>query len=85
MDFPSREVWRKTVAQLWRVAKYHEERCAAIALAGEKRAAAFQSPPEIPLYEEIIVTGGWDYVDDVASRRSGRYCETIECRCVRRC
>ncbi len=40
MDFFSREVWCGTLLQVWRGAKYREERYAAIALSGEKRAAA---------------------------------------------
>ena len=44
----------------------------AIALSGDKRAAQFQNPAAMAIYEEIIVTGAWwDYVDDVASHRVG--------------
>jgi 3-methyladenine DNA glycosylase AlkD len=78
VDLPAREIWRKYVLDLWRGATYREERYAAIALSGDKRAAKFQTPAEMPLYEEIIVTGAWwDYVDDVASHRVGpilRHC-----------
>jgi len=60
------------VLQLWRGATHREERYAAIVLSGDKRAAAFQTPAVMPLYEEIIVTGAWwDYVDEVASHRVG--------------
>jgi len=72
MEFTTREIWRDRVLQLWRDARYREERYVAIALTGHKRAAAFQTPQVMPLYEEIVVTGAWwDYVDDVASRRVG--------------
>jgi len=72
VELPTREVWRERVLELWRGAQYREERYAAIMLTGEKRAAGFQNPAEMPLYEEIIVTGAWwDYVDDVASHRVG--------------
>ncbi|HKV05974.1 MAG TPA: DNA alkylation repair protein [Candidatus Acidoferrales bacterium] len=72
MDLASRDTWRNCVLQLWRGAKYREERYAAIALSGEKRAAGFQSPQTMPMYEEMIVTGAWwDYVDDIASHRVG--------------
>lgn len=71
-ELPSRSEWRAHVLDLWRGAKFREERYAAIALAGDKRAAAFQTPAAMPIYEEIIVTGAWwDYVDDVASHRVG--------------
>lgn len=64
--------WRAKVLELWRGAKYREERYLAIMLTGDTRAAAFQTPAAMPLYEEIILTGAWwDYVDDVASNRVG--------------
>jgi 3-methyladenine DNA glycosylase AlkD len=72
LDLPSRAVWRGHVLDLWRGATHREERYVAIALTGDKRAATFQVPSAMPLYEEIIVTGAWwDYVDDVASHRVG--------------
>jgi 3-methyladenine DNA glycosylase AlkD len=72
LALPSRDIWRGHVLDLWRGARYREERYVAIELTGEKRARAFQTPAEMPLYEEIIVTGAWwDYVDAVASHRVG--------------
>lgn len=72
IDVTTREMWRAKVLQLWRGARYREERHAAIALTGDRRAAAFQTPREMPLYEEMIVTGAWwDYVDEIAGRRVG--------------
>jgi 3-methyladenine DNA glycosylase AlkD len=72
LNFVSCEDWHKKVLQLWRGARYREERYAAIALTGVKRAAPFQVPNELPLYEQMIVTGAWwDYVDEIASRRIG--------------
>lgn len=72
IELPSREIWRGHVLELWRGAKFREERYVAIELTGDKRARAFQSPAEMPLYEEIIVTGAWwDYVDAVVSHRVG--------------
>jgi 3-methyladenine DNA glycosylase AlkD len=72
MQITSAEVWRDCVLGLWRGAKYREERYAAILLSGDKRAAAFQVPAAMPMYEEMIVTGAWwDYVDVIASRRVG--------------
>ena len=72
IELPSREVWRGHVLELWRGARYREERYVAIEMTGDKRARAFQTPVEMPLYEEIIVTGAWwDFVDGVASHRVG--------------
>jgi 3-methyladenine DNA glycosylase AlkD len=72
LHLPTREEWRTRVLELWRGAKFREERYVAIMLTGDKRAAAFQTPAAMPIYEEIIVTGAWwDYVDDVASHRVG--------------
>ena len=68
----SRADWRAKVLELWRGARFREERYAAILLTGDKRAAAFQTPAAMSLYEEIIVTGAWwDYVDEIASNRVG--------------
>ncbi|TDV42725.1 DNA alkylation repair protein [Actinophytocola oryzae] len=64
--------WRAAVLTLWREATHREERYMAIALTGDRRYAAWQTPALLPLYEELIVTGAWwDYVDEVASRRVG--------------
>ena len=72
VDLSNEKVWRSHVLELWRGAKYREERYAAIALSGDKRAASFQTPAVMPLYEEMIVSGAWwDYVDEIASRRVG--------------
>jgi 3-methyladenine DNA glycosylase AlkD len=72
MDLNTHQIWRAMVAELWRGAKYREERYAAIALTGMKRCAPFQTPAAMPLYEEMIVTGAWwDYVDEIAANRVG--------------
>lgn len=77
IDLPSAGVWRDGVLGLWRGAKYREERYAAILLSADKRAAAFQVPAAMPMYEEIIVTGAWwDYVDAIASNRVGPILKT---------
>jgi 3-methyladenine DNA glycosylase AlkD len=69
---PSVDAWRRHVLDLWRGARFREERYAALILAGDRRARAFQTPELLPLYEELIVTGAWwDFVDEVASRRIG--------------
>jgi hypothetical protein len=56
LTFANWQDWRQRVLQLWRGAGFREERHAAILLTGVKHAAAFQTPHEMPLYEEIIVT-----------------------------
>jgi 3-methyladenine DNA glycosylase AlkD len=72
LTFANRDDWHRKVLQLWRGARFREERYAAIILSGVKSAAAFQIPQEMPLYEEIIVSGAWwDFVDEVAARRVG--------------
>ena len=64
--------WRRDVLALWRAAEFREERYAAIALSGDRRARAWQRFDVLPMYREIIVSGAWwDYVDDVASHRVG--------------
>ncbi len=72
VPFTSPKRWRELVLALWRKAEFREERYAAIALASDRRADAFQTLEALPMYEEIIVTGAWwDYVDDVAAHRIG--------------
>lgn len=64
--------WQTCILGLWREAEYREERYAALWLAGDKRALAYQAPAAMKMYEEMIVTGAWwDYVDDIASHRVG--------------
>lgn len=69
--------WRDTVLQLWRKAKYREERYCAIELCEAKEYLSFQTLDTLPLYEEIIVTGAWwDYVDPIATHRLGYLLKT---------
>jgi 3-methyladenine DNA glycosylase AlkD len=59
--------WRGAVLELWRGARYREERYAAIALVRHKTYRRYRTLDALPLYEELIVTGAWwDFVDDVA-------------------
>jgi 3-methyladenine DNA glycosylase AlkD len=72
VSFSSAPAWRATVLDLWRGARFREERYAALELAGDKRAARFQTPAALSLYEEFVVTGAWwDYVDQIASHLVG--------------
>ena len=66
------EAWREAILELWRDARYREERYAAIELARYKRYREFRTMDALPVYEEIIVTGAWwDYVDSVAAHLLG--------------
>jgi len=47
--------WRDTVLELWRKARYREERYAAIELAGFRAYRTFQTLDALPVYEEMIV------------------------------
>lgn len=70
--FESAEAWRADVLSLWRGATHREERYAAVALSGHRKAQAFQTLASLPMYEELIVTGAWwDYVDELAEHRIG--------------
>jgi 3-methyladenine DNA glycosylase AlkD len=72
VQFANAAQWRGQVLDLWRKARYREERYAALHLAGDRRAQAFQTPAAMKMYEELIVSGAWwDYVDDIASHRVG--------------
>jgi len=69
---PSFEDWRDTVLELWRKARYREERYAAIELAGHSLYREFQTLDALPMYEEMITSGAWwDYVDAIACHRIG--------------
>jgi 3-methyladenine DNA glycosylase AlkD len=66
------EKWQGQVLDIWRNARFREERYAAIGLTGDKRFRPFQTPAAVKMYEEMIVTGAWwDYVDSIASNRLG--------------
>jgi 3-methyladenine DNA glycosylase AlkD len=60
--------WRSAVLELWREARFREERYAAIELLGHRRHRDCRTPDVLPIYEEMITTGAWwDYVDAVAN------------------
>jgi 3-methyladenine DNA glycosylase AlkD len=71
-QFATVSQWRAQILDLWRGARFREERYAALYLAGDKRWQHFQTLSAMKMYEEMIVTGAWwDYVDDIASHRIG--------------
>ncbi len=62
--------WRKDVLEIWRGAKYREERHCAIELTAIRQCTGFQRMDALPMYEEMVVTGAWwDYVDSIAGHR----------------
>jgi 3-methyladenine DNA glycosylase AlkD len=66
------ESWRDTILELWRDARYREERYGAIELARYSKYRTFRALPALPMFEEMIVTGAWwDYVDVIASHLLG--------------
>ena len=72
LQFATASHWQAQVLDLWRNARFREERYAALYLAGDKRGQPFQLLSAVKMYEEMIVTGAWwDYVDDIASHRIG--------------
>jgi hypothetical protein len=71
VQFATASHWQAQVLDLWRNARFREERYAALYLAGDKRGQPFQTLSAVKMYEELIVTGAWwDYVDDIASHRA---------------
>jgi 3-methyladenine DNA glycosylase AlkD len=64
--------WQAAVLEIWRSARYREERYAAIELAGFPRYHLFRTIDAVPMYEEMIVSGAWwDYVDAIAAKQLG--------------
>ena len=60
--------WRDTILALWREATRREERYVALAIAVDPRHREHRTIAELPLYEELVVTGAWwDFVDAVAT------------------
>jgi 3-methyladenine DNA glycosylase AlkD len=63
---------RAIALELWRGARFREERYAAIALTDLRRYAECQDAAAVPMYEEMIVMGAWwDYVDAIATHHLG--------------
>jgi|SRR5580658_1432927 3-methyladenine DNA glycosylase AlkD len=72
LQFATALHWQAQILDLWRDARFREERYAALYLAGDKRWRPFQTLSAMKMYEEMIVTGAWwDFVDDIASHRVG--------------
>lgn len=59
--------WRRTILDLWRGARRREERYAALQLLAMKQYRDCLTPDEMPMLEELVVTGAWwDLVDELA-------------------
>jgi 3-methyladenine DNA glycosylase AlkD len=72
VQFATAEEWQAQILEIWRNARFREERYAAIGLSGQKQFQSFRTPSAVKMYEEMIVTGAWwDYVDGIASNRIG--------------
>ena len=68
----SRAEWKAVALELWRRARYREERYAAIALTDLARYRPYRTPESLPMFEEMIVTGAWwDLVDALATHHLG--------------
>ncbi len=66
------EEWRDSVLELWRKARFREERYAAIELVGYRKYGEFRTLDALPIYEEMICSGAWwDLVDSIASHHLG--------------
>src|SRR5271169_714755 len=63
IEFATAALWQAQVLDIWRKARFREERYAAMGLTGQKQFQPFQTPAAVKMYEEMIVTGAWwDYV-----------------------
>jgi 3-methyladenine DNA glycosylase AlkD len=59
--------WRRTILDLWRGAHRREERYAAQCLLRMKRHQGCLGPHDMPMLEELVVSGAWwDLVDELA-------------------
>ena len=61
------EQWKQTILEMWRGARRREERYAAMYMLNLRRHADCLSPRDMPMLEELVVTGAWwDHVDELA-------------------
>lgn len=65
LDGAGGEEWRETVMELWRGARRREERYVAQYLLDRNQKRLI--PKDMPMLEELVVTGAWwDHVDEIA-------------------
>jgi 3-methyladenine DNA glycosylase AlkD len=68
----SHDEWQAVALALWRDAKFREERYAAIALIEANAYQRFLTFRDVPMLEEMVVTGAWwDVVDTLATHPLG--------------
>jgi 3-methyladenine DNA glycosylase AlkD len=68
----TRGEWERVALELWRGARFREERYAAIALTDQRRYIEYRTMASLAMFEEMIVTGAWwDYVDAIATHQLG--------------
>jgi 3-methyladenine DNA glycosylase AlkD len=68
----SHREWQAVALELWRGATFREERYAAVAVVDARRYAHFLGVADLPMLEEMIVTGAWwDLVDALATHPLG--------------
>jgi len=61
------DLWRATILELWRGAQRREERYVAQNLLGSRKHRDCLTPADMPMLEEMVVTGAWwDHVDELA-------------------
>jgi len=64
--------WQSVILELWRDAKFREERYAAVLLTQARAYRQFLTMSSVPMLEEMIVTGAWwDFVDTLAGHNLG--------------
>ncbi len=69
---PDRESWLAAVHALWDGVTHREEWYAALAVARDRRYAAYRDADALPLYRHLVISGAWwDVVDDVATHLVG--------------
>lgn len=62
--------WQADILEIWRNARFREEYYAAIELAAIRQARKFQCMDALPMYREMIISGGWwDIIDAIAPNR----------------
>jgi len=68
----SADEWQRVVLELWRNARFREERYAAVLLTQARVYRPFQTFSSLSMLEEMIVTGAWwDFVDTLAGYNLG--------------
>ena len=66
------KAWVTSILLLWREATHREERYVAIELLLHKKFTHWLVPYQLPVVEELVVTGAWwDFVDALAARGVG--------------